>query len=351
MEFAKLSQARYGLGASGVMGMSLAELGASSSDIEINAPGGGYGYPPLLQRIARYAGVDPDCVVAANGCSMANHLAFAATFNPGDDVLLEEPTYELLLTTLQFLGAKVRRFPRPAENGFAIDLGEVERQLTSRTRLIVLCNLHNPSSALVDEATLRGLGALARSAGARVLVDEVYLEAVFPRPQTALKMGPEFVVTSSLTKAYGLSGLRCGWILAEPGLARRMAHLNDLFGGHQPHASDRLSVFVFDHMDKVAQRANGLLQANRPLVLEFLRSRSEIESFIPDHGTTLFPRLKRGSVTRLAEHLREKYDTMIVPGSYFELPQHFRIGVGISTEMLQEGLRRLGQALESCKQY
>jgi histidinol-phosphate/aromatic aminotransferase/cobyric acid decarboxylase-like protein len=126
----------------------------------------------------------------------------------------------------------------------------------------------------------------AKSPGARVLVDEVYLEAVYPRPATALRLGPEFVVTSSLTKAYGLSGLRCGWILAEPALARRLHRLNDLFGGPQPHPADRLSLFAFHHMDRVAGRARRLLAANRPLVSDFMNSREET-SLAPPPGSLI----------------------------------------------------------------
>ncbi len=346
MEFAKLSHARYPLGSSGVAAMTMSELGAVSG-LEINGPGGSYGYAPLLERIARYSGVTPDMVVAANGCSMANHLAFAATFEPGDEVLLEEPTYELLIGTLEFLGAKLRRFPRRAEDGFRIDPREIERRLTPRTRLIVFCNLHNPSSAMIEEETVRAVGQLARSAGARVLVDEVYLEAVFPRPRTAALLGPEFVVTSSLTKAYGLSGLRCGWILAEPELTHRIWRLNDLFGVHQPFVSDQFSIAAFDRMDAVAGRAQRLLQTNRPILTEFLKTRSDLDCFLPPCGTTVFPRLKTGSVDELARLLREKYDTAIVPGRYFEMAQHFRLGVGIPTGALREGLARLAMALGS----
>ncbi len=349
MEFAKTTHARYPLGASGVAQMTLNELGATLDDIELSGVGGGYGYPPLMERIAQYCNMSPENVVCTNGCSMAYHLAYAATFEPGDDVLVEQPAYEVMLTAAQFLGANIRRFQRHFEHDFAIDVREIERQLTPRTRLIVLCNLHNPSSALTDDGTLRRIGELARSVGARVLLDEVYLEAVFPRPRTAALLGPEFVVASSLTKAYGLSGLRCGWILAEPALARRIWRLNDLFGVHQPHPSDRLSVIAFDCMDRVQARAKNLLQANRALAMSFLRSRDDLECFFPEHGTTLFPRLKRGSADELAKNLREKYDTMIVPGRYFEMPQHFRIGLGIKTDDMHEGLARLGAALDEMK--
>src|SRR5206468_7767327 len=108
-------------------------------------------------------------------------------------------------------------------------------QISNATRLIVLTNLHNPSSVLVDEETLEKIGSLARKVGARVLVDEVYLEAFFEHaPPPAISFGPEFVVTSSLTKGYGLSGLRCGWILTEPALATKIRQLDDIFAASAP---------------------------------------------------------------------------------------------------------------------
>ena len=110
---------------------------------------------------------------------MANHLAMAAVLSPGDEVLLEEPTYGLLLDVAQYLGASVRRVPRRFENGFALDPAEVMRALTPRTRLIVLTNFHNPSGALIPVETLRAIGESALRVGARVLVDEVYLEMLF----------------------------------------------------------------------------------------------------------------------------------------------------------------------------
>src|SRR5206468_6212231 len=136
------------------------------------------------------------------------------------------PTYELLLSLAHYLGAKVLSFPRRFEDGFAIDAKTVRKNLSRRTKLIVITNLHNPSSAPVDEKTLTSIGEMARKAGAHVLVDEVYREAIFDQPtRSAFHLGNHFVVTSSLTKAYGLSGLRCGWILAEPPLAERIWRL------------------------------------------------------------------------------------------------------------------------------
>lgn len=347
LHFARMhSAARFAIGGSGVLPCKLADLGVFPDGLEINSFSSAYGYKPLLERIATHCRVDPDSVVTCNGCSMGNHLAYAALFEPGDEVLIEEPAYEPMVSAVRFLSGKVTRFQRRQEDQFAIDPRAIERQLTPRTRLIVLCNLHNPSSALTDESTLCAIGEMARSVGARVLIDEVYLEAIVPRPRTALALGREFVVTSSLTKAYGLGGLRCGWILAEPDLARRIWGLNDLFGVHQPHPAQFLSALVFGQMDRIVHRAQQLLTTNRALLREFLNCRNDVECFVPDYGTTVFPRLKRGAGDQLFELLQSKYETSIISGSFFDSPQHFRIGLGGDTEMLREGLRRLGAALD-----
>ena len=137
------------------------------------------------------------------------------------------------------------------------------------------------------------MGEIAREAGCKVLVDEVYREAVFDNtPRSAFHLGPEFVVTSSLTKVYGLSGLRCGWILAEPELARALWRLNDLFGVNAPHAVERLAVIALQDLGAIRERARRLLTANRPLLRGFLESREDLEVVRAPWGTTVFPRLR-----------------------------------------------------------
>jgi aspartate/methionine/tyrosine aminotransferase len=347
MEWAKLrSGARYNLAASGVMSYPLSGLPVKLEDLEINGPTV-YGYAPLQERLARKNGVSPENVVAAAGTSMANHLAMAATIEPGDEVLVEEPTYELLLSAAQYLGAKIRRFPRRFEDEFRIDPEQVVQHITGRTRLIVLTNLHNPSCALTDTATMAAVGEVARSVGARVLVDEVYLEAVFDEPvRSAFHLGNHFVVTSSLTKAYGLSGLRCGWVLAEPELTERMWKINDLYAATPAHPAELLSVIALDNIQCVAKRAKDLLQANRAKLNAFLDARSDLECFRPKSGTVMFPKLRKGSVDEFCALLAEKYETSVVPGRFFEMRQHFRVGIVGDEEMTAEGLKRLGQALD-----
>ncbi len=347
MEWAKTqSNARFNLAESGLASYPLAELPIRLEDLELTGPSF-YGYEPLQRSLAAKCGVPVECVVAATGTSMANHLAMAAAFEPGDEVLIEQPTYELLVTTARFLGAEVRRIPRRFEEGFRVDPREIERAMTPRTRLIVLTNLHNPSGALIEESVLQQVGECARGMGARVLVDEVYLEASFARPaRSAFHLGEQFIVTSSLTKAYGLNGLRCGWVLAVPPLARAMWRLNDLYGVIPAHVAERLSVIALAHLDQVIARAKSLLEANRALLDRFLDSRDDLEAVRPPFGTIVFPRLRRGSVDAFCALLRDRFETTVVPGRFFEMPQCFRAGIGGHTATLAAGLDRLGAALD-----
>jgi hypothetical protein len=336
---------RYSLSSSEVPHFRLDSLPLTVAALDLD----GASHPrfvPLRQAIARRHGVSPDCVVTANGTSMANFLAMATMIVPGDEVIFELPTYDPMLSAAEFLGADIKRVDRIAGTGFRLDLKQLEKVASPRTRLIVITNLHNPTGALTSEEDLRAIGEIAERCGARVLVDEVYLDsAVPPRPTSAL-LGPQFVVTNSLTKVYGLSGLRCGWILAEPELAERMWRLNDLFGVNQPHQSEMLSCFAFEHLEEVAAGNIERLARNRALFNGFVANRNDLDCMAADHGITVFPGWRGGDTDRLDALLRSKYDTSIVPGRWFEMPGHFRVGLGCGSEMLKEGLARIGSALD-----
>jgi len=352
LEWAKLhSAARYNLATSGILSYPLAELPVTMSDLEINGSNT-YGFAPLVERLAARAGVAPECVVTTNGTSMANHLAMATILEPGDELLIEQPTYGLLLDVANYLGANIVRFGRRAENAFQIDLDELQARITPKTRLIVIANLHNPTGAFTDEATLRRIGEMASAVGAWVLVDEVYLDLVpaeeFSSPfRTSALYGEQFVVTNSLTKAYGLSGIRCGWILAEPGLATRIRRLDDLMSGSPVFPSELLGVIALDNLEKIAARAAKLLESNRAALDAFLDSRDDLDVFRAQWGTIAFPRLRAGGADAFFKLLRGEFETSVVPGRFFEMPEHFRIGIGGDVAMTAEGLRRLGRALDA----
>jgi aspartate/methionine/tyrosine aminotransferase len=351
LAWAKLhSNARFNLASSGVMDYPLAELPVHIEDLEIGGTGP-YGYQPLMERLAAKAGVPKECLVYTLGTSMANFVALTALVRRGDEVLIERPAYDPLLTILDHIGVKVCRFERLAEKGFKLGLGELERKLTPQTRLVILCNLHNPSSAFADDSTMRQAGELAARVGARVLVDEVYLETLFDHSwRSAFHLGTNFVVTSRLNKAYGLSGIRCGWILAPPELVQRMWQVVDFTYGSPVHPAELLAVIALDNLDRVRNRARALLETNRVLVNQFLASHPDLDCEPSRFGTTVFPRLRVGLAAEFVGILRKQFETTVVPGEFFEQPQHFRIGFGGATEAVRGGLERLNAALESFQQ-
>ena len=333
---------RYNLAGSGILPYTIGELEPRIEDIKLSGPGL-YGYPPLQAAIAAHCDVREHCVVASSGTSMGNFLALAALVQPGDEVVVEEPVYDPLLAAVQFFRGSIKRLRRDPEANF--QLPSPEDVISSRTRLVIITNFHNPTSAAVSEATLRHYGEVARSVNARILVDEVYLECMYEKFSSAARYGDQFIITGSLTKAYGLGGLRCGWVVAEPALAERMWRMKDLIDPGSPHPLESLSVIAFEKLEQIGRRAKTLLARNRALIREFFSNCDRLESVVPDFGTCIFPRYKGGDTERLVETLHERYETDVVPGRFFEMPNHFRLGIGGQTETLTAGLGQLRAAL------
>lgn len=350
MHWAKTrSGAAYNLASSGLRGLTPAEFPFTLDDLSLNGSSF-YGYPPLRDAVAAHAGVKPDQVFLSLGTSMANFVAMAALIEPGDEVIIEEPVYDLISCAAGFLEAKIQWLPRPESLAYQPDLDHLRRILSTQTRLVVLTNLHNPSSALLEPELLQDIGRLARAVGASVLVDEVYLDSAFgtdTRP--ANRFGREFVTTNSLTKVYGLSGLRCGWVIGEPEVIEKMWRLSDLFYGIPAHPAERLSVLAFSRLPELLERSRTILARNVELVNEFLANRGELECPRARHGVTIFPKLTGVTVDRFCEHLRHHYETTVVPGHFFGQVDHFRLSFGVDEAVLVEGLRRIGLALDDLK--
>jgi aspartate/methionine/tyrosine aminotransferase len=353
MEWAKARpSARLDLAGSNICACSIEELPGVREAIAFEGQNEN-GYGPLLDAIAARYRVGVDCVTTAQGASGANFLAFAALLEPGDEVLVETPGYDPLLAAPRLLGARVNQFEREFARGFALDPDKVRRAMTPRTRIIIITNPHNPSGVVADATALDTIGAIARAQGAHVLLDEVYLDlAAAAAPEgtsierTFGQRGEPFVCTNSLTKSYGLSGLRCGWILSSPRVAERIRRTRDVVDGTGSIVAERLAVLAFTHVERLIQRSLSLLTTNRPIVRSFLDSRSDLE-WAPSAGTVVFPRLTGIADTmEFAEHLLSAHNTAVVPGRFFQAPAHIRLGFGGPTRTLREGLDMLAQALD-----
>jgi aspartate/methionine/tyrosine aminotransferase len=341
----------YDLASSGLKAVTTAELLGDVRAAEAFDLSGSNdeGFDPLREALASRYGVEADCVSIASGTSGANFQSFMALVQPGDDVLIEQPGYDPLIGAARAAGANVVRFERSWKKGFALDPDVVRTALTPATKLIVISNAHNPSGAMASRDVLEQIGTMAEAIGAIVLVDEVYAEAQHddaPVAMPAARLGPTFVTTNSLTKAYGLAGLRCGWIIASPELSNRIREARDIIDGSGSFVAESLSLKAFQNIDRLRSRARAVLSGNLDLVRAMARSHPRLEWLEPVAGTTVFPRVRDvEDTTAFVDLLIRDHDTIVVPGRFFQAPQHIRIAFGGETQMISEALSRLDRAL------
>ena len=307
----------------------------------------GYGYPPL-DRAPRRAG-------RATGRPRRlrhRHLdgeppGAGLGAGPGDEVLIEQPTYELLVSAARYLGADVRRFPRRFADGWAIDPDAVERAMTPRTRLVVVTNLHNPTGVRTPDAVLAELAARAERRGARLLVDEVYLEACFdPAARSACHLGrqrprhrqpDQGVRPVRGALRLGAGATRARPEDAPPGRSLRRQRRPPGRAPERPRPRP-------PRTDRRARAGSPRRQPRPPPPVPRQASRPRGGAPRPRHHR--LPPTGGWQRRRPVPILRERYDTSVVPGRFFDEPEHVRIGLGGPPDDLEEGLRRLGMALD-----
>lgn len=348
MEWAKHRSApAIDLAGSNLLACTLEDLPGARDAVDLSGESPD-GYPPLLVAIAARYGLDSEHVATAGGCSGANFLAMAALIETGDDVLVESPGYDPLPAAASMLGARVARFDRRFEEAYALDPGRIAAALTPRTRLVVVSNPHNPSGVVSSREEMAELARLAEHRGVLVLIDEVYLDIVRAEsPPPAATLSPAFVSTNSLTKAYGLSSLRCGWTLASPEITEKIRRARDVVDVSGPIPAERLAALAFRNLPLLAGRARRILGKNSALFDSFLLSRTELES-IPSSTTIAFPRFRDGrDAEPFQQRLFAERGVAVVPGAFFDSPPHLRISLGGATELLAQGLAAIGTLLEA----
>jgi aspartate/methionine/tyrosine aminotransferase len=352
MHWAKstLSRCTYNLAMSGIARlMPDSELGLTADAWRLDG-NNFYGYPELRSLLSQRYSVPEGNIMITQGTSLANFLLAAAVLQPGDDVIVEQPTYEPLLSILAPLNVTIQRLLRRPEENYAVNTTALRALVTPRTRMIILCSLHNPTGMAMSEATLREVGAIASSVGATVLVDEVYLDFLSPNERPSFLLGGPFVTTNSVTKVYGLGGLRVGWAFAPEQVVRTMYQVYNSLGVNNPFVSDHIARVLIGNgaTERLAALARERSASGWMIAKEWLATRDDLTCATPDGGITCFPRLRSGeSSEALVNRLITDFDTVIVPGRFFEDSSGFRLGFGGDEHLLREGLSRLAQALDS----
>ena len=346
MEWAKTrAAAEFDLAGSNIMACGLDDLPGARMAVDL-AGANDNGYRPLVEAIAERYEVSPDNVTTAGGTAGANFFVLAALLEPGDEVLVERPGYDPLLGASRLLGARTVRFDRSFEDRFALDPDRVRQAITPRTKLIVITSPHNPTGVTADPAALEEIGRIAERAGAHVMVDEVYKDVTGDQTPPAAARGEVFLTTSSLTKSYGLSSLRAGWVIAAPALTYRVRRVRDVVDGSGSIVAERLATLAFQQLDALTTRARAILARNKTFADRFLQSRKDLE-WVPSAGTIVFPRIRGvADAGVFVDRLMRERQTALGPGAFFDAPAHFRLGYGGSTEQIRSGLERVAAALD-----
>jgi aspartate/methionine/tyrosine aminotransferase len=294
-----------------------------------------------------YRDCTPENILVTTGAIEANFLLFNVLLDPGDHVVAVNPAYQQLNSVPRAVGAEVALW-RIGPESYRYDLGELERLMSPRTRLIVVNTPHNPTGAMLSAEELGRVYSLAESAGAWVLCDEAYrwLEVsggdTFAPP--AFDYGSNAISVGTISKPFGLPGLRIGWMAAPPEIVTECWSMRDYTSLSPGKLSDALAILAFKHRDRIVKRNRKIISQNLEATKRFVEERSEFLSWTPPRGGLLALLRYELDVPslELANRLSEEHGVMLAPGSAFGFEHHLRIGIGQDPTVFAEGLRRAG---------
>ncbi len=303
---------------------------------------------------AMYPGATPDNVEVTNGGSEANLLALMHLVEPGDDVVMMTPNYMQVGGLSRWLGATVRAWPLvPDSHRWHVDLDSLSALVGNRTKAILICNPNNPTGARLTSAEVDGICRIASRTGAWILSDEIYRGAELDGVETATVWGrtERALVTSGLSKAYGLPGLRIGWVTGPPEVVEALWGFHDYTSIAPGAINDRLARVALAPARRVQllARTRSILSANYPILRDWLAARAPLLSHVaPEAGAIAFIRYHHAiNSTRLIERLRDEHSVLVVPGDHFDLDGYLRIGFGSDPTHLTNSLERIGALLDT----
>jgi aspartate/methionine/tyrosine aminotransferase len=348
------NRVRYNLSESGVHPVALDELldlaGESIGDVRLGY-GQSNGSDELRARIAGlYAGASPDQLMVANGSAEANFVAAWELIEPGDEVAILTPTYMQTHGLARAFGAVVREIPLRPELGWQPDPDDVERAVTDRTRLVVVTNPGNPTGARLGEDARAALIRATARTGAWLLADEVYTGAELDGHATPSFFGAHerVLATGSLSKAYGLPGLRIGWVVSSADVAERLWARTDYTTISPGDLTDRLAAIALDPAvrPRLLERTRGFIRRGLAVLEAWLAEQGIFAYRPPEAGAICFARYDLPIPSaELAERLRVEKSVLIVPGEHFGLERHVRFGIGIEEKPLRAALDAMAEVM------
>jgi aspartate/methionine/tyrosine aminotransferase len=346
------------LSESGIRPVTMRELGEMGLDLDalLDMPLGysqSNGTLALREELTRiYPGASVDQVEVTNGTSEANYLLALALLRDGDEVALEVPNYMQYGGVPQSLGARVNHFCLRIDQNWEPDWEEFERAVNSRTRLVYVSNPNNPSGSVLTYDAMQRMVRRCEQVGAWLLADEVYLGAEIACPRTASfwGMSDRVIVTSGLSKAYGIPGVRIGWIVGPADVVAGCWSQHDYITIGPNKISDAVARVAVrpENREKLYARTRAILQHNLPLMCEWACSFGGFLTFRePQAGALCLMRYQSPTPSfDLCERIRVNQSVLIVPGAHLGLEGYVRVWLGGRPEFLHEGLRRIGVELQ-----
>jgi aspartate/methionine/tyrosine aminotransferase len=345
-----MGRVKFDLAKSNIKAVTKEELGLSLEDVPLSSPDED-GLPALRDLLAKRYGVPRTNVLLTGGATMAIYLACAALLDPGHQVLLESPNYEPLYRAAAARGADVSMLERRFERGFQLEMEEIERKVGRATKAVFLTNLHNPSGVATNPEKMMSIGQVARDAGATVVVSEVYLDNAFtPGLKPAATTGPNLVSIGSLSKVYGLGGLRIGWMIAAEPFIRKARLALDYVECDLPAPSEGIALLALRKAEGLAERCRQIAKRNFAVVRDWIAKRGDLAWVEPDGGTVCMVKLPPGvDALALSNLLREKHSTLVVPGDFFWIKGFIRVSCGMDEDVLRQGLKNVSKAIDQVK--
>lgn len=344
------------IGSSGVENFSLAELralvGLELADLDhvVFQDSETLGGAGLRRAIAaRWAGGDTGRVMVTHGSSEANYLLMHALLQPGDEVVALDPCYPQLQTVAEVRGCVLRKWRLRFAERFVPSLDAAREAITERTRMVVVNFPHNPTGASLDQAGQQELVGLAARVGAYLVWDNAFGELTYdppPLPDVNL-LYERGISMGTMSKAYGLPGLRVGWCLAPPEVLARMVRLRDYTTLHLSPLVELLAAKAIESADRLIELRLGEARRNLATLAGWIERHQGLVDWVPPRGgVSAFLRFDEvGDVDGLCRDLAESHGVLLVPGSCFGYPQHVRLGFGCRAERLELGLARLSLLL------
>jgi aspartate/methionine/tyrosine aminotransferase len=344
----------FDMSESGVRPLTLRELTAMGFDLEsfLDQPLGysqSNGTIELRERIAAvYPGATVDHLEVTNGTSEANYIVALTLVEPGDVVAMQVPNYMQMWGVARSLGAEIRTFGLRSGASWEPDWDEFERAVTAKTRLLYLSNPNNPTGSVLSGAAVRRIVDRCEQTGTWLLADEVYLGAEVSGPRTESFWGSSdrVIVTSGLSKAYGIPGVRIGWIAGPARLVAECWSQHDYITIGPNKMSDRIARIAVEreNRERCYARTGEILRHNLPIVREWVRGfDGQLSWTEPAAGAIALMQYSADTPSlAIAERVRVRQNTLIVPGIHVGIEGHLRIWLGGTEAYLREGLRRIG---------